>query len=114
MSRSSARASSAAPISASTRRAASSPGPTTWLSGSGGKDHVWPQNLTSYRGAVREFERRIADHVIATGQAVKFKQTFNYGAGLGVPTGATRPIDFTYYVFDKNGNVLFQNNFRNP
>ena len=84
------------------------------LGGSGGKDHVWPQNLTSYRGAVREFERRIADHVIATGQAVKFKQTFNYGAGPGVPTGATRPIDFTYYVFDKNGNVLFQNTFRNP
>src|SRR5262249_35120273 len=52
------------------------------LGGNGGKDHVSHQNLTSYRGAVREFERRIVVHVIATGQAVKFKQAFNYGGLL--------------------------------
>jgi len=78
------------------------------LGGSGGKDNVWPQNLTSYRGPLREFERRIADHVRSTGQPVKFKQTFNYG------NGGTRPTDFDYYVFDGNGNTLFQNNFKNP
>ena len=81
------------------------------LSGSG--DNVWPQNFATYRGAVREFECRIADHVIATGQAVKIGQTFNFGAGPGVPTGATRPTEFNYYVFDKNDNILFQSNFIN-
>ena len=78
------------------------------LGGSGGKDNVWPQNLTSYRGAVREFESRIAEHVRSAGQPVKFKQTFNYG------NGGARPTDFDYYVFDRNGNTLFQNNFKNP
>lgn len=78
------------------------------LGGSGGKDNVWPQNFSVFRGALREFERRIADYIIATGQPVNVKQTFNYGEG------GTRPTDFNYYVFDKNGNILFQNNFGNP
>ena len=78
------------------------------LGGSGHDDNVWPQSFTVFRGALREFERRIADHIIATGQPVNVKHTFNYG------NGGTRPTDFNYYVFDKNGNILFQNNFRNP
>ena len=78
------------------------------LGRSGSKDHVWPQNLTSYRGAVREFQRRIADHVIATGQAVKINQTFNYGAGPGVPTGAPDRLTLPIMCLAKMGTYCFR------
>ena len=84
------------------------PWPFAALGGSGGDDNVWPQSLPFFVALFREFERRIADHIIATGQPVNVKHAFNYG------NGGTRPTDFNYYVFDKDGNILFQNNFRNP
>jgi len=76
------------------------------LGGSGGVDHVFPQNPKINRGEFRVFEGRVADLVKTTGSA-------DISIRLKYSRGKTRPHTIVYEAKGADGTILSEE-FRNP